>query len=375
MKDYKNPIWRIVASIIDALGVLFFSPFQSRPSLEAQDIKRILILKFDRIGDSFLSLPTISGLRQIFPRAEVVVAVAPWNQEVFLGQPAIDRQIVVADLPDVHKSGVLSFFKFGHISRLKRLIKEYRPEMVVDLQMSPMNALAAYQSRVKYRLGYRPKILSWLFNITANYERTLPQAEIYFSLARRLGFNDSLPKAQIYPSLADHASAAALASPGHYAVFHLGVGRSYRQWPVANFSALANLMLAADKDVRIVVIGHESDKKLLFDFKSQINNQDRLVDLIGQTSLGATFEILSLARLFVGNESGPGHLAASLNIPVFSLMSPWSGVERWQARGQKVTIFYKSAHKCRGPKCREIPCPNMAAITVDEVWAKVKNII
>jgi len=60
-------------------------------------------------------------------------------------------------------------------------------------------------------------------------------------------------------------------------------------------------------------------------------------------------------------------------MPVIFLMNPWSGIERWQARGPQVTLFYHTAHHCRGVKCHYNPCPNMAAITIDEVWAAVQQ--
>ncbi len=75
----------------------------------------------------------------------------------------------------------------------------------------------------------------------------------------------------------------------------------------------------------------------------------------------------------IRDSSGPGHLAAAQGTPTISFMNPWSGVERWQARGPKVTLFYHAVHHCRGVRCHYHPCPNMAAISVDEVWVAVQQ--
>jgi hypothetical protein len=56
------------------------------------------------------------------------------------------------------------------------------------------------------------------------------------------------------------------------------------------------------------------------------------------------------------------------------LMNEWSGIERWQALGEKVYIIKgENRHRCKGIACNFRPCPNMSAITVEEVLNVVKS--
>ena len=375
MKDYRGYFLRLVATLIDAFGWLLFIGL-SRPAVQPNQVKRLLVLKFDRIGDAFLALPTIEALRQLFPAAEITVACSPWNKAVLANNPAIDRLLSLESLPDVHHSRLTDFLRLTKIKQLASFIKAQETEVVADLQGSPMNVLAMFCSRASYRLGYRPKVLSFLLTQAASYRRQQPQTEIYFSLVKLLGYTGAMPTAAIRLSTNDLAAVNNFSQQQQltdFIIFHLGAGRSYRQWPVANFAALAQRIIDNYPDYKLVVIGGSEDQPLFDKLAAGLSVTDRLINAIGQLNIPASYQLIGQAKLFIGNESGPGHLAAAQGVPTISFMNPWSGINRWQARGPQVNLFYKSAHHCQGIRCRINPCPNMVAITVDEAWSQVQD--
>lgn len=375
MKDYRGYFLRLLATFIDALGWLVFF-WLPRPAVKPEIVKKILILKFDRIGDAFLALPTIEALRQLFPAAEITVACSPWNKAVLANNPAIDRLLSLESLPDVHHSRLTDFLRLTKIKQLASFIKAQETEVVADLQGSPMNVLAMFCSRASYRLGYRPKVLSFLLTQAASYRRQQPQTEIYFSLAKLLGYTGTMPTAAIRLSTNDLAAVNNFSQQQQltdFIILHLGAGRSYRQWPVNNFVALAQRIIDNYPDYKLVVIGGSEDQSLFDKLAAGLSVTDRLINAIGQLNIPASYQLIGQAKLFIGNESGPGHLAAAQGVPTISFMNPWSGINRWQARGPQVNLFYKSAHHCQGIRCHLDPCPNMLAITIDEVWGQVQN--
>lgn len=375
MKDYRGYFLRLLATLIDALGWLVFF-WLPRPAVKPEIIKKILILKFDRIGDAFLSLPTIEALRQLFPAAEITVACSPWNKSVLDNNPAIDRLLSLESLPDVHHSRLTDFLRLTKIKQLASFIKAQETEVVVDLQGSPMNVLAMFCSGSKYRLGYRPKVFSFLLTQAASYQRQQPQTEVYFSLVKLLGYTGAMPTAAIQLSTNDLATVNNFIQQQQltdFIILHLGAGRSYRQWPVNNFVALVQRIIDNYPDYKLVVIGGSEDQSLFDKLAAGLSVTDRLINAIGQLNIPASYQLISQAKLFIGNESGPGHLAAAQAVPTISFMNPWSGINRWQARGPRVSLFYKSAHHCQGIRCHLDPCPNMLAITVDEVWSQVQD--
>ena len=377
MKDYRGYFLRLVATLIDSFGWLLFIGL-SRPAVQPNQVKRLLVLKFDRIGDAFLALPTIEALRQLFPAAEITIACSPWNKAVLANNPAIDRLLSLESLPDVHHSRLTDFLRLTKIKQLASFIKVQETEVVVDLQGSPMNVLAMFWSGSKHRLGYRPKVFSFLLTQAASYQRQQPQTEVYFSLAKLLGYTGAMPTAAIQLSTNDLATVNNFSQQQQltdFIILHLGAGRSYRQWPVANFAALAQRIIDNYPGYKLVVIGGAEDQLLFDKLAAALSATDRLVNAIGQLNIPASYQLIGQAKLFIGNESGPGHLAAAQGVPTISFMNPWSGINRWQARGPQVNLFYKSAHYCQGIRCHLEPCPNMLAIAVDEVWATVERLL
>ena len=131
-------------------------------------------------------------------------------------------------------------------------------------------------------------------------------------------------------------------------------------------------MLAQRPNLKIAVIGWGEDEPLVGRLLERIKSG--VVSFVGTLDLRETYVFLSLSRGFVGSESGPAHLAGSLGIPTVMLMNDWGVVERWKAWGDKVhAMTGKHVHRCRGTRCREVPCPNMAAISVEEVFQIAKD--
>ena len=369
MKDYKDKKIRLVAGLTDLIGAIAFAFFR-RPKISDQTVRKIAIMKFDRIGDAFLCLPTLAAVREMFPRAELAFFCAKWNKEVLEGNPAIDRLEVIDDLPDVHNAGVTSFIKSDKVRVIAGKLKGFAPDMAIDLQGSPMNVLAAYRAGVRLRVGFGRKILSFLLTHKAHYDDLAPQAEIYFSLAQAIGYDGPMGEPMIAYGTENVAKVDGLLLENDlrdFIVFHIGAGRSYRQWPIASFAALADRILEK-YDVKIVVIGYGADQVLLDAFMADVRNGDQIVSLVGSLDLHDLYYFLSKARFFIGNESSPGHLAASLGLPIVSFMNGWIDVRRWKVQSDKAAVLSEKVHDCHGPACTEIPCPNMAAIAVGEAF-------
>lgn len=374
MKDYKNKSVRMVAEGVDFFGSIF-GLFKKNKPLNKEDIKKIVILKFDRIGDTFLSLPTIEAIKKSYPNAKIIFFCAKWNKDVLDSNPFIDEIIVVDDLPNVQDSSILSFLDRKLIKKIKNRIAEVNPDLAVDLQGNPMNVLSIYQAKVPIRVGFKYKILSFLLTHKAVYNDMKPQSEIYFSLVKALCINDQMGISKIYYNADNLAKVDKLLSDNNvndFVVFHLGAGRSYRQWPIENFSSLADKIIAKH-NIKIVVIGVGNDILLFDQLEKKVSRPDMLFSSINLLDLKDQYYLLSRAKFFVGNESGPGHLAASLEVPMISFMNGWIDIERWKAQGPSVSILVKNVHDCKGPACEEKPCPSMAAITVDETFKIFEN--
>jgi ADP-heptose:LPS heptosyltransferase len=370
-KDYRQTWVRACALCIDAIGSVLFA-FQKKPRIDRESILFLTLIKLDRIGDTFLAEPTIAAIRTLFPRARVRMIVAPWNRSVVENNPAIDELVTLSSALDVQKESFGSFLKSKNVAPLVALLRSQACDMAVDLQGNPLNVMAMWRAGIPIRVGLKGKLLSFLLTHAAPVVGDAHQAEIYFSLARLLGWVGQMPLPKIYPSGSD-ASIVSRFIVEHrlksFAVFHLGAGRSYRQWPLTFFIALGKKMHERYTDIIPVIVGGADDAAMALQFSAAVPGA---INAAGKLSIPQTYELLKTAVLFVGSESGPAHLAGALGVPTLVFMSRWSGISRWKPLGSRVTVLAsKNIHSCPGILCTQNPCPNMAAITVDEALSAV----
>lgn len=101
-----------------------------------------------------------------------------------------------------------------------------------------------------------------------------------------------------------------------------------KKWPSSFFRRVVKLVTDGVESVRFVILGDRADvetgEEILGD-----DLRERVVSLAGETRLGEMVEILRRCRLLLTNDSGPMHVAAALNVPVFALFGPtrpdWTG--------------------------------------------------
>jgi hypothetical protein len=69
------------------------------PTISREEIKKILLVKLDHIGDGILGIPAIRKVRREFPNAEITLLCAPWLKEIMENQPEVNRVGMLRILP------------------------------------------------------------------------------------------------------------------------------------------------------------------------------------------------------------------------------------------------------------------------------------
>lgn len=117
-------------------------------------------------------------------------------------------------------------------------------------------------------------------------------------------------------------------------VVHPGSGSPVKTWPLDRYVELVGQVRAAGRDVR-VLIGEVEQARwpgaaiARLEAGAAVVRPETLLDLMGE---------LLPAAAFVGNDSGPGHLAAVLGVPTVSLFGP-TDPRRWAPLGPRVTVL------------------------------------
>ena len=138
---------------------------------------------------------------------------------------------------------------------------------------------------------------------------------------------------QMLKSLAARGLGSTTSDPGGPVVLHPGAGANKKCWPPDRYLELARAIKQSGRSVQVILGEVELEKWP----KAQIDYFSEAAEILKPAKLVDLMSHLSRASAFVGNDSGPGHLAALLPIPTISLFGP-ANPARWRPTGPNVQI-------------------------------------
>lgn len=275
---------------------------------------RVLAVRLGAIGDVVNALVLATALKEASPDSYLGWVVHPLVEPLVRGHPCVDRVHVLE-----RGRGVRGFLA------LARELRRERYDVALDLQRLAKSALLARLSGAPRVLGHdraRTKELAWLWT----NERLAPgeggahMLTQYLAFARRLGARAEAPRHAFPSDAAAEARAAALVGElgGAPVLVNLGASKPANRWAPERFGALA-AALARDGQV-VCLTGGPGDRGAAERARPAAGAAVR--DLVGATSLRELVALTARARLFVGCDTGPMHLAAALGVPVVALFGP-----------------------------------------------------
>ncbi|HVT89012.1 MAG TPA: glycosyltransferase family 9 protein [Tepidisphaeraceae bacterium] len=155
---------------------------------------------------------------------------------------------------------------------------------------------------------------------------------------------------QLLRSVASRGVGISLA-PQDRIVIHPGAGKEANRWPAERYLELVRKCRDGGKRVRVLLGETETER-----WSSALVGQfESVAEVRRPTTLLELLDELSSTSIFIGNDSGPGHLAGIIGVPTVSLFGGSDPV-RWRPLGPKVSI---------------IQANSMAEISVDQVYTHV----
>jgi ADP-heptose:LPS heptosyltransferase len=319
-----------------------------RDSLFARPIKSILILRTDQLGDVSASLPAMARLRKMFPDAVISVLSQKFVQTMIEGSGIADEFLTIS-LSYSHESE-RRFLSAESESQIRATLHGRSFDLAIDLSPGEESQPLMLLCDAHYRVGFKPERFSFIdFGIEVTSRDKINSKSIINHAAHIMMLIQALETAmkQIEPSVPRVADAHGIAvfqeynvTKGQYAVVHSGARHPINQWSMENFIAVAR-HLAKHEDMPVLFF---IDKPLSHDEKNLCVGIENLTIL--EKLPPSSFDILiSNARLFVGNDTGPKHLAATRGVPfIVSISIPRLNWQEWgQNRGGVIVT-------------RQVPC-------------------
>ena len=124
-----------------------------------------------------------------------------------------------------------------------------------------------------------------------------------------------------------------------------------RMWPAEDYAALAD-EISSKYSMKMIFIGSLNESSLVQGIIDKMENKDSAVNSAGKMTLTELFCLIGKAKLFVGNDSGPMHIAAAQGTKTIGLFGPNLPL-RFGPFGKGNTGIY------RGSNCEFSPCINV----------------
>jgi len=278
------------------------------------------ILRLRSLGDCVLTTPALEILHRARPDLRVAVMVEDRFRQIFEGNPAVEA-ILPPELGELRK---------------------WRPALCLNLHGGTRSAWITALSGARYRAGFGHFRFPAAYNVRIpraqeilGEERTVHTVEHIASAMFYLGApRCEIPRAKLFqketrPSLPAQPDAAQASRPARssYCVIHPVAATPRKTWRAAGFLAVADHLKASG--VESVFLGTAADDLSRF----------RAYRVLQGAPLSEIKSLMAGAALFVGNDSGPAHMAAAFGLPsvvIFGASDPavWGP---WRTPAEVVT--------------------------------------
>lgn len=343
MKDLQipDPRQRALVHLMDA--ALQPLRWARRTSAHGEaNVRRVLLLRLERIGDLLMVLDAIADARAFWPEAEIDLAVGSWNLTLARMIPGINR-IETMDVPWLAREQRGD--SWPALLRRARGWAGRRYDVVVNFEPDIRSNVLAFLSGAARRVGYWTGGGGALLTDAGTYDPAVHVALNARQLVARAAgrpFDRASEPVPHWPALTPSAEAVAAAdallagAKRPLIGVHASGGRQSKQWHLDRFAAVA-AELARTQQGTIVLTGSAADRPLIDVVKQQLEGR-RVIDAGGTLDLPALAALLERLDLFVTADTGPMHLAATMGTPVVALFGPANPV-RYGPRGPRQRIL------------------------------------
>jgi ADP-heptose:LPS heptosyltransferase len=247
----------------------------------------VAIIRLRSLGDCVLTTPALDILKRARPDLRVAVAVEDRFRAIFEGNPDVD-EILAAELGAV---------------------REWRPGLCLNLHGGMRSARMTALSGAKFRVGFGHFRHPWVYNAR------IPTAQEILGVERTVHTAEHLASAMFWLGAARvEIPGAKLVVEGpvqrparQFAVIHAVAATPEKTWRADGFLAVAAYLKRSGLEP--VFIGAASDNLEAFREYRRVHG----------APLQEIKKLLSGASLFVGNDSGPAHMAAAFGVPVVEI--------------------------------------------------------
>jgi len=320
-------------------ALLFGEPFfwllgiqRKRQEIDLSQIKRVLVVRLDEIGDVVMTTPFLRELRRNLPNAWITLVVKPTVYNLVELCPYVNEVLVY----DWRVSRYLSPLQYcWRILQFVHRLWHHHFEVAIVPRWDTdyyCATLIAYFSGATWRVGYSENVTAQKKHLNCAFDRLLThplqdstlkhEVEHNLDVIRFIGGEVKNDQLELWLGEEDKMFAEKLlrdyrVKPDDLLVgLAPGAGASKRLWPIDRFAELGS-WLQNTYEARLLIVGGLGEELMGEKLEQAIGAS--VINTVGHVTLRQTVALLKHCRLFVGNDAGPMHMAAAVGVPVVEI--------------------------------------------------------
>ena len=293
---------------------------------------KILVIQQKMIGDVLTTSILFEALRQKFPDAELHYVVNQHTIAVVKNNPFIDKLQIMTPEMEASKAVFFSFLK---------QIKKEKYDTVIDVYSKTSSNLITKFSKAKIKISKHKWYTSTIYTHTIKEEK-IPKTNAGLAIENRLklleplGIQSEIIKPKIYLSDEEIEASKKLLEDSNidlskplFMISVLGSDES-KTYPLTHMAKIIDVIVK-ETNAQILfnyIPNQLTEAKIIYNFCKKATRKHIYFEVFGK-SLREFLAITKHCDALIGNEGGAVNMAKALNIPTFTIFSPWILKEAW----------------------------------------------
>lgn len=310
------------------------------------NIKNILIIRRNNIGDMICAIPALRAIRRELPLAHITVLAGYLNSGIIDGSSFVDEVIVYKKGRGIYSNKYIGYWKL-----LRRRKERFDLAIALKIGFSSTMSLITLISGARLRMGCTPEKwhpLQNCYNLPVNgYKKwkSMLQVDALLEFIKVIGIENSAKDIRIEtkPDVRNRVkrffTEKNIRDGGNIIVFNISNNKSENIWSAERFKETSD-MLAKQYKATFIVTSTPSDK-------------DKAARLVKDMNVNAVYcetpdvmdfaAIAEAAGLLICGEGGAMHVGSSVGTPTISLWGKNRAV-KWTPFGEKQIVVKRGEH-------------------------------
>jgi len=345
---------------------------------------RVLFIRLRNLGEAVLDTANLRALKRFRPDLEIATLVEAIYADLYAADPDIEAIPLLRDADDKRSTFT------ARLSVIKE-IRNRKFTAAINLHGGPTSAQLTFASGAKHRVAPAHFRNGYAYNLRIppvddllnqpNASQKLHTVENQFAEFQWLGLPGETPMPThlcVAPPMRESAngklSAAGIDPAKPYAVLAPTNEFYTKRWMPERFAEVAGKLI--ERGYQIVMTGAPTPEQIAQLKAVQAATKQKLSS-ISSLSIGELVAVIAGGKLFVGNDSGPAHIAAAVKTPLVVMFGPASSIRwrPWRAPSELVQNYF-ACNPCSMYTCEAFDEPEcIRSIRLAQVMGAIQKVL